>query len=130
MSTTYDTLSGLVADLAGISGVASCRVGLERSITPADYPLIRVVPTQLLPSGAIQTARRRMEIVVYFGLTVEESSSGLPAVYAALLDLEQAIVTTLERGGAWGFGTHLETVTDEDRLDTYKIMAARFTVGG
>ena len=50
MSTTAMTALEAARDaLALIAGVASCKIGLEANISPADYPLIRVVPSRLTP---------------------------------------------------------------------------------
>ena len=39
-------LESLRDALAGVPGVQSCKVGLEDNITPDDYPIIRIVPSQ------------------------------------------------------------------------------------
>ena len=81
--------------------------------------------------GAI---RRRMQATIYFGARLLESSDGLEAVYEALLALETAIrdAAMLEAVRAARSGRehmrveYLDTITDEDRLPHYKLMAARF----
>jgi hypothetical protein len=50
----------------------------------------------------------------------------LEKLYSALFDLEAQIRAKL----AGGLGMYDETVTDEDRLETYKLMAIRGTVWG
>jgi len=125
-------LESLKTALATIPGVASCRIGLEENITPDDYPMIRLVPSRLL-SGYTLTARK-VELLIYFGLPITpfddapdvDGRTRLEKLYAALFDLETAIRgAVITRGGVY-----LETITDEDRLDTYKLMAIRCEVSG
>lgn len=96
----------------------SCKIGLEANISPSDYPLIRLVPARITPGAPYQ--KRTIETLIYFGMPIA-NSEGLESVYEALSDLEAeiiAVVKTLQ-------GRYRETVTDEDRLDTYKLMAVR-----
>lgn len=104
--------------MSGIAGVVSCKVGLEANMSPADYPMIRVVPSRLTPGRPY--AGRTIEAFIYFG-TPLANAEGLEDVYAALSEMEEAIVTTLGTIQ----GRYVETITDEDRIDTYKIMAIR-----
>ena len=104
--------------LAAIPGVASCRVGLEANISPADYPLIRLVPSRLTPGRPYNA--RTIEMLVYFGAATTKSE-GLESVYGDLFDLETAILAKLQTLG----GRYRETLTDEDRLDAYKLMTIR-----
>ena len=117
-------LTGLRDALAKIDGVASCAVGLEAAISPADYPLIRVVPSRVSDGAAI--GRRNVEAMIYFGVNISEAEGGLEGVYASLFDLEALIRTVLNTNG----GHYIETITDEDRLDTYKLMAVRCDLEG
>ena len=99
-------------------GVASCKIGLEANISPADYPLVRIVPSRITPGKPY--AKRSIECLVYFGVPVA-NSEGLELVYETLFILEANLlgkIRTLE-------GRYIETITDEDRLDTYKLMAVR-----
>lgn len=104
--------------LAEIAGVVTCRIGLEANISPADYPMIRVVPVRTVPGRPYQN--RTAELLLYFGAQIA-NSEGLEAVYAALFDLEADMLLALQRHGA----RYVETVHDEDRLDAYKLMAIR-----
>lgn len=117
-------LESLRDSLAALPGVASCRIGLEANISPADYPLIRVVPSRLVDGVAI--SRRRAECLIYFGVDTSEAEGGLEAVYAALFALETEIRAVINQAG----GLCRETITDEDRLETYKVMAVRCEVEG
>lgn len=113
----------LVAAAAETPPRGSCKIGLEANISPADYPLIRLVPARITPG--VPYHRRSIETLIYFGMPIA-NSEGLEAVYSALADLEAeilAIVKTLD-------GRYVETITDEDRLDTYKLMAVRCNLLG
>jgi hypothetical protein len=119
-------LEGLRDALATIPGVASCKIGLEANISPADYPLIRVVPSRIAP-GELLEGGSTAELLIYFGADIGAAESGgLEAVYTALFDLESAIRQKISDAN----GIYRETITDEDRLDTYKVMAVRCEVMG
>lgn len=114
-------------------GVAyTCRIGLEDNLTPDDYPMIRIVPVR---SGYGPTlSQRKTEALIYFGLPIQPfddvpDSAGrtrLEKLYAALLTMERAIISEI----AFVCGNYLETIHDEDRMDTYKLMAVRCEVMG
>ena len=118
-------LESLRDALATLPGVASCKVGLESNISPADYPLIRLVPSRTFDGRALN--HRRVDLLIYFGMDVNEAEGGLEAVYSALFDMETAILASLE---AFPYAIYKETITDEDRLETYKLMAVRCEVEG
>lgn len=127
-----DMLEGLRDALAVIPGIKSCKVGLEDNITPDDYPMIRVVPSKLENGRTIQ--RRSADVLIYFGLPIQPfddtpDAAGrvrLEKLYAALFDIEEQIRLITYRNR----GKYVETITDEDRLDTYKLMAVRCQVEG
>lgn len=120
MSTTAMTTLEAARDaLALIAGVASCKIGLEANISPADYPLIRLVPSRLTPGRPY--GNRTIETLVYFGAQTAKSE-GLETVYGDLFDLESAIIAAVQGLG----GRYRETITDEDRLEGgYKLMTIR-----
>jgi hypothetical protein len=135
--TPWDIVTQIKTTLAAISGIASCRIGLEANITPTDYPLIRIVPTRLTPEDEIGN-RATLAITVYFGDALLESSDGLETVYARLFAREaairEAILFTAKRT-AWAVGDamaarHVDTIFDQDTLVHYKMMASRFEVVG
>lgn len=103
--------------LATIPGVATCAVGLEDVIGAADYPMIRLVPSRITPE---KYASRTAETDIIFGAAIAESA-GLPAVYAALLELEAQIREKIKPLG----GIYIETYTDEDRISAYKLLVVR-----
>jgi len=119
MMAVFEAMRGALAD---VSGVASCKIGLEANISPADYPLIRIVPSRLLPNE--RYGHRKAEVTIYFGVDISESEGGLEDVYSSLFNLESDIRSTLSTFGA----IYRETITDEDKLDTYKVMAIRCEV--
>ena len=104
--------------LADLDLVESCRIGLEAGISPNDYPLVRLVPARFTRGRPF--GNRTCELLVYFGAKIT-NSEGLEEVYRALFELEKAILDTLRPLGV----RYVETVTDEDRLDTYKLMFIR-----
>ena len=114
----YTALEAFRDALAAITSVCTCKIGIERGISPADYPMIRVVPSRLIPGKPYNT--RSGEVSIYFGCNVAESD-GLECVYEDLFELEAEIIKTIKAQG----GRYIETITDEDRLDTYKLMFIR-----
>lgn len=104
--------------LATIPGVKSCAIGIEPNISPADYPMIRLVPSRITVGRPYD--KRTCETLVYFGMN-KATSEGLESVYEALFDLEALIIEKLKALD----GRYVETITDEDRLDAFKLMTIR-----
>ena len=108
------------AAFSTVASLASCKIGLEANISPADYPLVRIVPSRVTPGRPY--GGRTVECLVYFGAHTTQAEGGLEAVYASLFDLEDQLLQKLRQLQ----GRYLETVTDEDRLDHgFKLMAIR-----
>lgn len=135
--TPWEILTQLKTTLATLPGIASCKIGLEANITPSDYKLIRLVPTRLTPKDEVGD-QAVLAVTVYFGDSLLESADGLETVYAGLFTLEaairEAVLFTVARD-AWQAGSRItarfiDTITDEDRLPHYKLMASRFEVEG
>jgi ethanolamine ammonia-lyase small subunit len=134
--TPFAQLTLIKTVLASVPGTATCRIGLEAAITADDYPVIRIVPTRLIPQEVGQ--RRQMELLIYFGAPLLEASDGLEAVYETLLEMEQSIkdaltltvVKTARDQGQYLKTQYVETITDEDRLPHYKLFAMRWRVEG
>lgn len=122
----YSILQNMKAALSAISGVATCRIGIENGLSPADYPIIRIVPATAR-HGEVMT-RKKLSVMVYYGAAITEADGGLEAVYAALCSLEQAVISALESAGNPFTAVWQETVTDEDRLEHYKLFVSRFDV--
>lgn len=118
----YSTLETLRNSLAEISGVQTCKIGYESGISPACYPMIRIVPVVSTPGSPYRF--RTSEILIYFGDDTT-NSQGLELVYQRLFDLEEEILEIVRDQE----GRYLETVTDQDRGITagspYKLMAIR-----
>lgn len=126
----YPLLETIRDRLAAIAGVATCKIGLEQGITHEDYPIIRVVPQDFSAGGGNNWDRRKATILIYFGSAVDESKDGLEAVYSTLLEMETQIVEACQIKGAGWRAKYLNTITDEDRLEVYKVMAVRIEVEG
>lgn len=111
--------------LALVDSVATCKIGLEAGISPADYPMIRLVPSRITPGRPY--TQRSAECLIYFGWPIGPSESGgLEAVYESLFTLEAGILEVLKTLS----GRYFETITDEDRLDTFKLFAIRCELQG
>lgn len=122
----FAILENIKAQLENINGIVTCKIGIEHAISPDDYPLIRIVPTRAEHGAALP--RKKLDVLIYYGQPLNETDEGgLEAVYAALCELEDAVVTAMEScqdfTAVWQ-----DTVTDEDRLEAYKLFASRFTV--
>jgi hypothetical protein len=117
----YAVLEALRDALAVIDCVTTCKIGIEKNISPASYPMIRVVPTRILPGKPYN--QRTADVQIYFGANVSESQ-GLESVYEELLTLEAEIIKVIKAEG----GRYIDTITDEDRLDTYKLMVVRLEI--
>ncbi len=74
----------------------------------------------------VTLGRRMAECLVYFGVGVSETEGGLEDVYTALFEMEDRVRAAIAQAG----GLYRETITDEDRLETYKVMAVRREVVG
>lgn len=109
--------------LATIPGVASCKVGFEANISPSDFPLIRLVPSRIIAGRPYH--KRTAEVQIIFGAQTADSE-GLETVYTNLFTLEASILAKVKTLA----GRYIETLTDEDRLDAYKLMAVRVELEG
>lgn len=121
----FTALEALRDVLGAVSGVQTSKVGLESNMTPADYPMVRVVPSRISNAGTL--SRRRTECLVYFGQPVHEFEDGLEALHENMLTLEAALITAAQTSNQF-FCDYIETVVDEDRVDGYKLMALRLAV--
>lgn len=116
----------LKAALASVPGVATCKIGLEANMTPADYPMVRLVPSLARHSAVI--GLRETEVLIYFGKPIHEFEAGLEDVYRELFEMEAALIDAAESSGI--YCEYRETVTDEDRVEAYKLFALRVAVQG
>jgi len=117
--------------LAILPGVQSCKIGLEANLSPDDYPIIRIVPSTLRP----HPERRWLmecEALIYYGAPIQpfddapdsQGRTRLEKLYAALLELDASIRATV----SGRYFEPAETTLDEDRLETYKLMALKVKV--
>lgn len=91
------------------------------------YLLLRIVPSRI--SNEEMDGERTAELLIYFGLPIQafddvpddDGRVRLEKVYAALFSLEEGIRDALALLNV----RYVETITDEDRLDTYKLFAVR-----
>lgn len=113
--------------------VQTSRIGLESGMTHDDYPMVRLVPSRVTRSDLEQShgisGLRGTEVLVYFGKPITESDTGLEGMYRELFAMEVALIAALPDAGDW-VARWMETVTDEDRVPGYKLMALRVMVDG
>ena len=129
-------LAGIPATFASPPNLGSCRIGLEANMTPADYPMIRIVPIRLGRATAVRVSElvREVECLVYFGVPIQEFEAGaveagIENLYERIFAMEADIIAALPTTGAY-LVRYVETITDEDRVDAYKLMAMRVVVMG
>ena len=122
----YDVLVQLRDRLSQNVNLNTCKIGIETGLSPDDYPMIRLVPVRF---KRLDTVRMHMELLVYFGMNQVESDNSLEVLYQELLTMDELIKDTLKVGNQFMI-KHLETITDEDRLDHFKLFASRFEIVG
>ena len=113
--------------------VRTARIGLEAGMSPADYPIVRLVPSRLQRSDLDEAAGlaglRGVEVLVYFGMPIVEADAGLEDLYRQLFLMEVALIAALPVAGDY-VARWQETILDEDRVPGYKLMALRVLVDG
>ena len=70
--------------------------------------------------------RRVIDLLIYYGQPSHDFDAGLEALTEGHMAMEAAIIEIVEDFG----GRYIETVSDEDRLDGYKMMPIRVQVQG
>jgi hypothetical protein len=120
-------LESLRDKLATISGVETCKVGMESTMSPADYPMIRIVPSRILPAQQA-ISQRVCDTLIYFGMDSHEFDGGLEQLHWKLLAMEGLIITAAEAGSGSYTAIYRETIMDEDGVQPFKMMALRFDV--
>lgn len=123
-------LTAIKNKLATLSGVVSCKIGLEQAVSPADYPLIRI----LCPSRKrADDKRRSLDVLIYFGLAVDESDSDAETVALALMAMEESIEDLMYAIGG-GFivmfeeTSEAEAVINGEVMNAFKMLVSRYTV--
>lgn len=125
MATIQATLEQIATDLEAVTGVETSKVGIEPGISPASYPIVRVVPLAIDKAGG--NTFPQFDVRIYFGADTAVYS-GMAAVYSALFAMHDEIISILENSGSGYTAVFRRTVTDEDRLKPYKILASTFRV--
>lgn len=120
----WGVLQSVNAKLAAVAGVNTCKIGIEAGLSPDDYPIIRIVPERFQQPDARTLS---MSLTVYYGMPLTEGDGGLEALYAALLTMEAGIKAAMLSGDGY-YPKFVDTVTDEDRLEQYKLFASRFEI--
>lgn len=128
LASIYPMLTELKTKLTAVDGVATCKIGLEQGIAHEDYPIVRIVPQDIAEGDSY--TRRKANVLVYFGMPIDESTDGLESVYSQLLTMEAAIVAASKIFGDGWRSKYLSTITDEDRVEVYKLMAVRLEIEG
>jgi hypothetical protein len=117
-------LEALRDAMRGIDGVSTVAIGREPNISPDDYPLIRLEPLRALPGRPYH--QRTVECMAYFGARVADSE-GMETVYAALLEMESAIIAALRAHGCRYTETLIEPGAFGPIPETpYKVSGIRF----
>jgi hypothetical protein len=114
----FAKLEELACEIELVDFVKTVKIGIEPNISPEDYPLVRIVPQRM--SAEAPYNKRLVETGIFFGANVT-AAEGMERVYDELFFLEEEIIKAVKRIG----GKYFETITDEDRLDTYKMMFIR-----
>lgn len=126
MADSMSLLETLRDALAMVTGVQTCKIGMEANLTPADYPMVRLVPSTV---RQINISMREIDLVVYFGQPIHEFTAGLEALYESLFTMEAELLAAAKAQTSM-MVTYEETVLDEDRVDAYKLMALRLKIAG
>lgn len=138
-----DLMTYLRDALALVEGVASCKVGIEPNMTPADYPMVRIVPLRVVFAGPRQAVQqvRALEVMVHFGVAQHEfeggpdaTDGGTEALWRALFDMEARLIAALPTTGPY-LAQWQDTMTDEvmppeERNPAFKLMAMTVQVTG
>ena len=122
----FAALAALRDHLGTLPGVATSKIGLEANMTPADYPMVRIVPSGL-SNGPTMTGRT-CEVLIYFGQPVHEFTEGLEAQWQSLLEMESTLLEAFRSVPGVRGVKYRETVLDEDRIEAYKLLAIRAQV--
>lgn len=125
----YPLLASVRDALATIADVKTCRIGMEAGITPADYPLVRLVPIQL-EDGVARSTNNAVEAWVYFGIDCHEFEDGLEALCAKLSAVWVRLMDAMRQTSGVHSVVHVRTVFDEDRVEAFKLFAIRVRIVG
>ena len=120
----YEILTLIQTKLSAIATLKTCKLGLETSIAPSEYPIARIVAS----SSQNDEFRRGKHIVkIYYGFNLSEFD-GLDAIYQKLYALETEIRDAIDLELEPYLCKWVNTISDEDRIPEYKILCSSFEV--
>lgn len=122
----FAALAALRDHLGALPGVATSKIGLESNMTPADYPMVRIVPSGI-GNGPTSTGRT-CDVLIYFGEPMHEFTGGLEEQWRSLLAMESTMLDAMRVVPGVRSVRYQDTVLDEDRIDAYKLLAIRAQV--
>lgn len=133
MATFMDPLRALRDALAALPGVSSSRIGVEATISPDDYPAVRLVPAGIavpgyaasLPNGSV----REHTVRVHFGVPQHEFEDGLEGLYDALAQLERKLIDGLPITGPYP-ARYVRTFQDDGLDEAYMMLTMEVVVSG
>lgn len=134
----YEYLKEIENQLKGIKGIKTLKIGLEPNLSPSDYPIIRIVPSEVKLSDDFDLWACDISFSVYFGAQLHDKI-GLDKIYKELYALEYEIKERLHnfqfepnesrtRGG--GLCRFVITRDDGDTLKNFKILVSEFEIKG
>lgn len=122
----FAALAAVRDHLGALPGVATSKIGLEANMTPDDYPMVRVVPSEI-GDGPTLTGRT-CGALIYFGEPIHEFTSGLEDQWRSLLAMEADMKGALRSVPGVKRVKYIRTTLDEDRIDAYKLLAMQVEV--
>ncbi len=120
----YDILTLIQTKLSTIATITTCKIGLEEALSPADYPIIRIVAGN---SQNTEYKHTLHQVKIYYGFNLSEFD-GLDTIYQKLYSLEKEIRGLIELDLEPYLCKWVNTISDEDRLQGYKILCSTFEV--
>lgn len=121
----FEHLEDMREKLSLIEGVNTCKIGIEATISPVDYPIVRIVPTRLID---VSVTEHKLEVVIYYGRPIHESNEGVSGVLMQLFEMENQIKVALKNGNGYK-AKFIDTVTDDQDVEEhFKLFASRFEV--
>lgn len=115
----------MVADLQTIGAIQTVRIGLEATLSPADYPIIRIIPETMTRTG--DYFDREALCRIYFAEPLQ-LYDGLIEIYDSLLQLNDQIIKILEASSTVYSAEWIDTLMDSDQIQDYKVAMATFRV--
>lgn len=126
---TIDHLRKMQADLLAVTGINTCRIGLEAGLSVDDYPMIRIVIDEISPSlDEYYDASAR--VAIHFGVPILESDENINMsdIYEQHLIMHNEIVSIVESSSYSYSGTWINTIPDSDDYIEYKVGTIFFDI--